>query len=183
MLFPSSHCQRSTDPSHISWKKGREEPATFPWVTSLRLVSETFPWVLEIRAREPEVGVTCGDVIETIGDNFGKYTNQHEYSVLPASKKRALAVSYRHNRSRAHGVPGGRLGEGLRRLDWLCSERMFGGIDRNDRLVKRLCGDMLPYTFELKCMNRYPMTAEEIRDHEVGEQRVESVINEDNDDE
>ena len=189
MLFQSNNCQRSTDPNHVSWVKGREEPATFPRVTSLRLVSETVPWMMEINARNRDIGVTCGDVIESISYDFRKYSGQNEYSALPAAKQRALAESYRHNRSRAHGAPGGAIGEGMRRLDWLGKDSMFGGIDRNDRLVRRLCGDVLPCTFELKCIHRYAMTAEEIRDHEARERAnnrhrstVESASDDDDDD-
>jgi hypothetical protein len=167
MLFPSNQCQRSDDPVHMSWSNGRHEPATFPRITFVRLVSEAFPWVINITARNREIGVTCGDLIDYISRDMYHLTGQAEYEALPSAKKRIVGEAYRHNRSRAHGVPGGQLNPGMLRLDWLGLDTMFGGIRENDRLVRRVCGDVLPCTFELVCVRRYPMTAEEIRNQEA----------------
>ncbi|KAJ6630239.1 hypothetical protein B0H10DRAFT_1983746 [Mycena sp. CBHHK59/15] len=167
MLFRPNQCQRSDDPPHLSWAKGREEPATFPRVTYLRLVSETFPFAIGITARDRDVGVTCGELIDSISDDMYKLTSQGEYEALPSAKKRTVAEAYRHNRSRANGVPGGGLNPGMLRMDWLGLDTMFGGVRENERLVKRVCGDVLPCTFELVCVRRYPMTTEEIRNQEM----------------
>ncbi|KAJ7494418.1 hypothetical protein B0H11DRAFT_2004528 [Mycena galericulata] len=167
MLFPSNQCQRSDDAPHLSWSKGRYEPATFPRVTYLRLVSETFPWAINITARNRDIGVTCGELVDYISRDMYQLTGQPEYEALPSAKKRTVGDAYRHNRSRAHGVPGGQLNPGMLRLDWLGLDTMFGGVRENDRLVRRVCGDVLPCTFELVCVRRYPMTAEEIRNQEA----------------
>lgn len=167
MLFPSNQCQRSDEPVHMSWSNGRQEPATFPRVTSLRLVSETVPWPITIIARNRDIGVTCGELVDYISRDMYHLTGQAEYEALPTNRKRTVGEAYRHNRSRANGVPGGQLNPGMLRLDWLGQDTMFGGVRENDRLVRRVCGDVLPCTFELVCVRRYPMTAEELRNQEI----------------
>ncbi|KAJ7700848.1 hypothetical protein B0H17DRAFT_1046812 [Mycena rosella] len=167
MLFPSNQCQRSDDPVHLSWAKGRGEPATFPRITFIRLVSEAFPWVINITASNRAIGVTCGDLIDYVSRDMYNLTSQAEFEALQSAKKRSTTEAYRHNRSRANGVPGGQLNPGMLRLDWLGLDTMFGGVRENDRLVRRVCGDVLPCTFELVCVRRYPMTAEEIRNQEL----------------
>ncbi|KAJ7765800.1 hypothetical protein B0H16DRAFT_402625 [Mycena metata] len=167
MLFPSNQCQRSDEAVHLSWSNGRQEPATFPRVTQIRLVSEAFPWSIDIVARNRDIGVTCGELVDYLSRDMYRLTSQAEYEGLPSARKRIVAEAYRHNRSRANGVPGGQLNPGMLRLDWLGQDTMFGGVRENDRLVRRLCGDSLPCTFELVCMRRYPMTAEELRNQEI----------------
>ena len=151
MLFPTSTVQRSTDPSHISWSKGRDAPATFPRVSSLRLVSDTIPWVLNVEARDIGIGVTCGDVIDSIGQQLVKFSDKRDYERLTRGLRQEVGEAYRRNRSRNPDVPGGRLGHGLKRLDFLRQDTMFAGIEVDDRVVKRLCGDALPCVFVLKC--------------------------------
>ena len=59
---------------------------------------------------------------------------------------------------------GGHLVEGLKRLDWLGTTSRFGGLIVNDTFVKEHCGDVLPCTFELKCLPTYPLTAQDARE-------------------
>ncbi|KAJ7684403.1 hypothetical protein DFH06DRAFT_1155538 [Mycena polygramma] len=167
MLFPSNQCQRSDEAVHMSWSNGRQEPATFPRVTFLRLVSDTFPFAINVAARNRDLGVTCGELIDHVSREMYQLTSQAEYEALPSARKRVVGEAYRHNRSRANGVPGGQLNPGMLRLDWLGQDTMFGGVRENDRLVRRVCGDVLPCTFELVCVRRYPMTAEELRNQEA----------------
>ncbi|KAJ7184506.1 hypothetical protein C8R46DRAFT_461921 [Mycena filopes] len=167
MLFPSNQCQRSDEAVHMSWSNGRQQPATFPRVTYLRLVSDAFPWAIDIIARNRDIGVTCGELVDYLSRDMYRLTSQAEYEGLPSARKRIVAEAYRHNRSRANGVPGGQLNPGMLRLDWLGQDTMFGGVRENERVVRRICGDVLPCTFELVCMRRYPMTAEELRNQEI----------------
>lgn len=167
MLFPSSNCQRSTDPSHISWVDGRHEPATFPRVSSLQIVSEHVPWMIKIDARRPDTGVTCGDVIDRLSSSMNMLCSGADYEALTPAKKRLVGEAYQHNRSRAHGVPGGMLETGMKRLDFLGKDTLFGGIVNDDEQLRRITGVVLPCTFVLKCLRRFAMTAEEIRDQEA----------------
>ena len=154
MLFPTSTVQHSTDPSHVSWSKGRNAPATFPRVSSLRLVSDTIPWVLNVKARDIGIGVTCGDVIDSIGHQLLKFSDKHDYARLTPSLQQEAGNAYHRNRSRKLGVPGGQLRQGMRRLDFLRQDTMFAGIEVNDRVVKNVCGDVLPCVFVLKCSKK-----------------------------
>jgi hypothetical protein len=149
MLFSSSHCLRSNDPPHKSWTAGRGEPASFPRVTQLRIISKAFPWIINIQAKDKAIGVTCAEVIDGIADFLQKLAKGSEYKALPRNRQRAIKEAYSHNRAPAHGVPGGVLGEGLRHLDWLCKETMYSGIERNDGFVRSQCGEVLNCTIVL----------------------------------
>lgn len=172
MLWASSYCSRSTDPPHRSWSKGRGDPATFPRLTYIRIISPTIPWMITITAHDAATGVTCGDVIDGLDDFMHGMVKKEEFDGAPKQKKKDMTAAYHINRSTAHGVPGGRLGEGIRRLDWLCKETMFGGIDRNDPYVIAEYGG-LPATFELKCEKRFQLTEQEIREQEDLERELE----------
>lgn len=167
MLFQSNMCQLSSDDAHISWAKGRDAPATFPRITSMRLVCARIPFTIEINAVNPELGVTCGDVIDQISVDLHRFSGGKEFEVMPRTQQKKLGEAYQRNRSREHGVPGGSLGQGMRRLDWLCENCIFGGIQKHDRLVKQICGVMFPCTFELLCTQRWVQTAREIADQEA----------------
>jgi len=167
MLFSSAQCRRSTDDAHISWQKGRQEPATFPRVTYLRIVSDLFPWMFTIHATKKAIGVTCGEVIDTLAESFSLLSSKKDYDALVPRRRNKVSEAYTHNRSTAYGVPGGTLGQGMRRLDFLCKDTMFGGLVADEVLLRKLCGELLPGTFVLRCMRRYALTQDEIRDQEV----------------
>jgi hypothetical protein len=154
MLFSTAHCHRSTDPSHRSWSNGRQEPATFPRVTQLRLISHVVPWILTIRATNPAVGITCGDVIEQLSEHLQRRLRKEDYDSATGMKRRAIRDAYHHNRSRSAGVPGGQLGDGLKALDWLGMQTMYGGIQSNDPYVLERFNVVLPCTLELLCVER-----------------------------
>ena len=160
MLFSTAHCHRSTDPTHRSWSNGRQEPATFPRVTALRLVSDVFPWILDIKATNTAVGVTCGDVIEQLSDHLQRRLRKEDYEGATGVKRRAIRDAYHHNRSRSAGVPGGQLGDGLKALDWLGSQTMFGGVLLNETLVRDRFNVVMPCMLELVCVER-PLVADD----------------------
>lgn len=171
MLFPTAQCQRSSDPGHRSWSTGRYSPATWPRIGSLRLISRHFPWEIQIKAQDPLIGVTCEDVVEAVHEfMYGRVSSQQLESATP-HHKRIVGQSYWHNRSTARDVPGGKLYKTLLRCDWLGLNTMFGGITPvEERLIKDVfCGADLPCTFELKCVQRYPLTEEEMTEHEARE--------------
>lgn len=175
MLWPTGQCQKSTDPGARSWYVGRKAPATWPRVKSLRLISRSFPWIIAIEARDPEEGVTCGDVMEGIHKFMYGRVSKGQMEAASDNQKALLSRSYYHNRSTAPDVPGGRLEGALLRCDWLGLHTSFGGIvEADERTLKDLLhGAPLPCTFELKCLQRYPMTAEELREQEARERQTE----------
>ncbi|KDQ59741.1 hypothetical protein JAAARDRAFT_46386 [Jaapia argillacea MUCL 33604] len=172
MLFPSNYCQSSAEPAHQSWMGGRGAPATFPRLQTLRIISRTFPWMIMLDASDPEIGLTCGEVMDKIGDFLQSIVKKSEHNQQPSNKQREVIKSYHHNRSPAYGVPGGRAGRELRKFDYLGRESMFGGIRREDGYVKEFCGgEIMPCTLVLVCEPSYPMTQQEIDDHAALEAR------------
>ncbi|KAG6856731.1 hypothetical protein H0H87_001331 [Tephrocybe sp. NHM501043] len=172
MLFRSNDCSRSTDEAHISWSVGRDEPATFPRVTVMKIVSETFPWSIEVKAGNETLGVTCGDVIETLAESFYQLTSEADYEALTPKRKNEVGAVYLKNRSREVGVPGGALKQGLRRLDFLGSNNIFGGIRSDDLKAHKILGSAPPCTYVLICSRQYVMTAKETLEY-VEKQRVQ----------
>lgn len=169
MLFPSSNCQRSTDPSDVSWAEGRREPATFPRVTSLRIASEGFPWTIKVEARRPDTGVTCGDLIDSLSRFLNITCTSADYEALPPGKKRLVKKAYHHNRSRAHGVPGGILETGMKRLDFFGdTDTLFGGIINDEEYLMQITEVILPCTVALKCLPRVQTRSRLTRDQEAG---------------
>ncbi|KAI0792638.1 hypothetical protein C8Q75DRAFT_791847 [Abortiporus biennis] len=171
MLFPTGQCQRSCDPVLRSWSVGRNAPATWPRVKSLRLLPSLLPWDILVTAgtNNPDIKfVTCGDVIEAIHDYmYGRVSASQMKAAVP-SQVRVLQESFHHNRSTAPDVPGGRLVGTLLRCDWLGNKTLFGGLVNDDELVKRYCaGKVLPGFFKLECVQRYPMTEDEQREQEA----------------
>ena len=174
MLWPTAQCQRSCDPGTRSWAEGRDAPATWPRIRSLRLISRSLPWTISVEATDPEVGVTCGDVMESIATfMYGRVSKAQMDNASPAQKA-LISQSYWHNRSTTPGVPGGRLARTLLRCDWLGMQTSFGGIvEPDERTVQDVSGGVtLPCTFELKCLQRYPMTEEELREQEAREREA-----------
>ena len=163
MLFSTAHCHRSTDPSHRSWSNGRQEPATFPRVTELRLVSRVFPSIVDIRATNRAIGITCGDLIEQLSDHLQRRLRKEDYESAPAPRRRAIRDAYHHNRSRSTGVPGGQLGDGLKSLDWLGTQTMFGGIEQNEQLLLERFNVVMPCVLELICVER-PLVGDDEQD-------------------
>ena len=151
MLFSSQNCRRSTD-QHRSWMEGRDEPATHPRVTSIRVVIKGLPWVITIRAENRSVGVTCGNVIDQISDNLSRPVPKEGMPPAGSLAYRAIIKSYHYNRAPNDGVPGGRMGAGVLRKDWLLHKTSFAGLEDNGLEVERVCGSRhMPCTFELVC--------------------------------
>ncbi|KAH7890058.1 hypothetical protein F5I97DRAFT_1800824 [Phlebopus sp. FC_14] len=165
MLFHTSNCYRTTE-SRRSWIKGRKAPATHPRLSHIRLVSRSFPWMIHVRARDPRIGVTCGEVLDSISSYLHGDVAKKEYESVSPHKKRVIWTAYQHHRSTDPNVPGGGLGESLKRLDWLGLDSRFGGVVINSGIVRELCGDVLPCTFELKCLPSYPLTPQELREQQ-----------------
>ncbi|KZT24005.1 hypothetical protein NEOLEDRAFT_1116840 [Neolentinus lepideus HHB14362 ss-1] len=166
MLFDSAYCQRTSEPTGRSWIKGRELPATIPRLTSVRLIVEGLPWIISVDAADDSTGVTCGEIIDKLSDFLHKAVAKSDHEKLTKEQQVKYLDAYYYNRSPSDGVPGGRLGRPMMRLDWLNDKTMFGGIEIDSGYVKQFCGDVLPCTFVVRCERRYRMTAEERREHE-----------------
>lgn len=157
----SSLVHRSCDPLQVSWSTGRNEPATFPRLSEIQIVSEHFPWTIDVKARHPDIGVTCGEVIEAIASCVDRLTSKSDFDALSQNLKKTVSDAYRFNRSRNPNVPGGKMGEGLKRADFLGDMTTFGGLEMDDRAVERVCKVVMPGYVVLRCNRREIMTREE----------------------
>jgi len=160
MLFPPSDVHRSDEEQDLSWARGRDEPATFPRVSTMRIVCKhtLFPWILDVPAHNKDVGVTCEDVVDAISHFMRGRAEKALFDCCNPDQQRRVGESYYHNRSRSRDVPGGSMGEGMRRVDWLCDETQFGGLEIDDEFLKHrfTIGTKrpLPCTFVLHCLDR-----------------------------
>jgi hypothetical protein len=123
-------------------------------VTEIRIVSRAFPWIVNVRATNRTAGVTCGDLIEQLSDHLQRRLRKEDYEGASGIRRRAIRDAYHHNRSRSTGVPGGQLGDGLKALDWLGPQTMFGGIQQNEQLLLERFNVALPCVLELVCVDR-----------------------------
>jgi hypothetical protein len=123
-------------------------------VIELRLISRAFPWILHIRATNRAIGVTCGDLIDQLSEHLQCLMRKGDYEAMSAPERRALRDTYHHNRSRSAGVPGGLLGDGLKALDWLGTQTMFGGLQLNEQLLLERFDAVMPWMLELLCVDR-----------------------------
>ena len=162
MLFGAFSCIRSNDRPTKLWSTGRASPATHPRLTEVKIISRTFPWVIAVHAADPNIGVTCGEIINKLGAFLHSELSEEDAELDSGSHKVERDQAYRHNRSTAIGVPGGRLGDELLRLDWLCKDTMFGGLEVDNLHAREFFGGAPPPgIITLICMKSYPLTEQE----------------------
>lgn len=177
MLFSASHCTRSDDRPDKSWSNGRSAPATHPRLTEIKIISRSFPWIVTVYAADPNAGVTCGEIIDRLDDFLHKNLRKEDADLDSGNHRVERDHAYYHNRSTAIGVPGGRLGEGLRRLDWLCKDTMFGGLEVNNAFVTDFFGGASPPgILTLMCTTRYPLTEQELDEQKAREREEDERI-------
>ncbi|KAJ3474900.1 hypothetical protein NLI96_g12192 [Meripilus lineatus] len=164
LLLPPPH--PSPGPS-LSWnmlfppprdRRFRGDPATWPPVQTLRLVSQRFPWKIDITATNIERGVTCDDVIKTIHRSMRENVAHWEFNSAPPDRQTEMTRAFRYNRSSAVYVPqdGDKLPNVLLRCDSLDQYTAFGGIVQDKRYVKKVCAlAEVPGTFELLCIKPF----------------------------
>ncbi|KIJ25268.1 hypothetical protein M422DRAFT_273770 [Sphaerobolus stellatus SS14] len=100
----------------------KREPATFPRVSHLSLISDAFPWVIEVYASSADHDVTCSDVLQGLHEGIKKTIGRAKFESLPKKKQEEISERYHRNRS-THG-PGYELGEGIKRVDYLCDKKL-----------------------------------------------------------
>jgi hypothetical protein len=133
-------------------------------VTELRIISRAFPWVVHIRATNRTTGVTCGDLIEQLSDHLQRRLRKEDYDGASGLRRRTIRDAYHHNRSRSTGVPGGQLGDGLKALDWLGTQVMFGGLQLNEQLLLERFNVAQPCMLELLCVDRPLVGDDDVED-------------------
>ncbi|EJC98730.1 uncharacterized protein FOMMEDRAFT_23539 [Fomitiporia mediterranea MF3/22] len=181
MLFSTSYVHRSDERQNQSWLKGRDAPATHPRLTSLRLISRHFTWFIEVKARNKNVGVTCGELVEKLSSFLLEMIRKDDFESLSRTDQGRVTESYYYNRERHEDVPGGRLGNGMRRVDLLLDKTTWGGMEVDQRYVKERMSLLgvnddedgagrrrrrereVVGIFLLNCERRLPMTEDERR--------------------
>ncbi|ELU43771.1 hypothetical protein AG1IA_02189 [Rhizoctonia solani AG-1 IA] len=149
MLFPPSAIHLSSDPPTKSWSNGRFSMATFPRVKRVRIVCRAHPWLMEVTN---DSGVTVGDVCDKLYTEHQRHMSSSEWDAA-IDFKRPMTKAYQWNRSTNPGAPGGVMGEGLRRIDWLMKNTFFGGLTEDRAFLDARVGNGLersqPATFVL----------------------------------
>ncbi|KAG9074054.1 hypothetical protein FS749_014428 [Ceratobasidium sp. UAMH 11750] len=108
-------------------------------------------------------GVTVGDVCDRLYTEHQRHMSSAEWDGATAMK-RQMTKAYQWNRSTNPGAPGGVMGEGLRRIDWLMQTTYFGGLVEDRAVLEERVGHGLqrayPATFVLE-VNGGPKKDEE----------------------
>ncbi|KIY68775.1 hypothetical protein CYLTODRAFT_443125 [Cylindrobasidium torrendii FP15055 ss-10] len=155
--------QSSKDHGNTSWSRERDEPATWPRILSMSLVTRWAPFIIPVHAHDESIGVTCGEVIEAISNFMSKRSSKDEFESLAKERSKEVTKAYYYNRSTAPSAPGGALGQGMLKMDFMCDQTMFGGIRGNAKLVLDRYAVAHPCVWELATMN-WPLTQKETED-------------------
>lgn len=136
LLCPTSDIHYSTDPVHKSWSTGRHSPATFPRTNQLIIITtvNTWQWYIPVNAHNPKVGVTCTEIVDAVEKSMRRMTVKKDWNAIPTRElQNEVAQSYKRNRGRGEGlsfkVPGGNLGDGMVRMDFLRDYIYWGGLE------------------------------------------------------
>lgn len=133
----------SVHPAHLS------QPATIPPTTRMTITHPDFSqyaessangWAVSVGAPSGANGpgpiVTVKDVLEALHSGLRAPVSQIEWSRVSSSLKLEVAEAYTR-RCRAAAADGGgavelerELGQGVRRVDFLCNKNFFGGLQR-----------------------------------------------------
>lgn len=151
VLFPPNTIHVSNEPPRKSWSKGRKDPATFPRLKLIRLVTRFTPWVIQVTT-DSAAGITVSDVINAIHDHFRVNASEDDdWAPTDPGTQSEILMAYKWNRSTEMGAPGGIMPEALLRGDFLMERTMFAGLKLADKELceKRMDVANFPATFEL----------------------------------
>ncbi|KAG6847428.1 hypothetical protein H0H93_008181 [Arthromyces matolae] len=130
MVFPSRDSLVAINGSSTLWYKGRDQPATFPRISDMSIIiAQIFPCLVKIRAKDPAIGITCGEVVDALAYEFQLGVSVHDYHDRRWYSRPAVLAPFRH---------------AMRRLDLLGKYSMYGGIYVDNRLEVRLLGAVTP---------------------------------------
>lgn len=173
MLYPGSYSRLPLDPSGESWFERRVEPATFPKMNSIRIISRTFPWMIEVKAEDVETAVTCRDIVDQLSKYFCVLLGPIEMDDVSAEHRKAMSAAFRVNRSQEIPAEIFRNSIGMRRIDWLCKNTMFEGLEEDKGYVTERLSVFVPGTFVMRCgasvSLKTPMTQRRQLNKNIGE--------------
>lgn len=151
ILYPGSYARRPDDPSGESWFIARAEPATFPRMSGIRIISRAFPWMIDIKSEAAGKAITCRDVLDQLHNYLGTLLSPLEMDDVTLEHRSAMSAAYRASRSHQIVSQEYKDSPGMRKIDWLCKTTVFEGIEEDkDYIVDRL-SVFVPGTFVLRC--------------------------------
>ena len=157
MIFPGTHACSPSDPGGESWLEDRLGPALFPSLSQIRIISRSFPWTIEVESEHPRKALTCKDITDQIHRFLCALLDPLEMIGVTPDRKRAMSAAYRVNRSQDIPAAVFKDSAGMRRIDWLCKDTIFGGLMEDRQYVAERLSEYTPGTFVLNLEKRSGM--------------------------
>lgn len=166
MHYPSSFARCSSNiASEKSWLRRRKELATFPRMNAIEIVSRSFPWTITVHARNPDKGLRCGEVLDTIHLYLYTHLICTDMDGVSEDHRKAMSEVYESTRKRPEEPPAIFLSEGrggMRKVDYLAANTAFQGLQRDDAYLKEKMGYTSPGTFLMVCGQVEPESSSEV---------------------
>ena len=157
LIFPGTHACSPGDPGGESWLEDRFGPALFPSLSQIRIISRVFPWIIEVESERPRKALTCRDITDQIHRFLCALLDPLEMIGVTPDRKRAMSAAYRVNRSQDIPAAIFKDSAGMRKIDWLCKDTIFGGLVDDRQYVAERMSEFIPGTFVLELEKRSGM--------------------------
>ncbi|KII94274.1 hypothetical protein PLICRDRAFT_27158 [Plicaturopsis crispa FD-325 SS-3] len=179
LLYPDSYARPSNSLSPKAWADRLNEPATFPRLSNIHVISPCFPWMIEIRSDAQDVALTCHDVIEQLHRFLYQFLSNTDMDTALPTHQDAMWESFDASRNPPDELPGrlliGPIFNGLRHVEWLCGTTEFLGLDANSEYIRERVGVVIPGMFVLSCA-KPPTVKESDQPAQVAESNLELVV-------
>lgn len=126
MIYPEETAIRARKDVQEPYDAFCSEPATFPRVSLLNIVSRSHPWEFIVRAYDDSVGVTIGDVLRTLFMYLSVSLKEVDLKTISSEHRQAITAAY-DARTRAL-PPDKELKRKTTILDWIGQETHFAGF-------------------------------------------------------
>ncbi|KAK0188528.1 hypothetical protein F5146DRAFT_1122702 [Armillaria mellea] len=126
MIYPPETAIRARKDVQEPHDAFRSEPATFPRVSLLKIVSRSHTWEFNVRAYDSSAGVTIGDVLRTLFMYLSVGLRRIELTTISSEHRQAITAA-RDARTRVV-PPHMELNTNLTILDWISQETHFAGF-------------------------------------------------------
>ncbi|KAK0226519.1 hypothetical protein IW262DRAFT_1480592 [Armillaria fumosa] len=130
MISHPSTAKRVRDGFEQPFDAFRYEPASFPRLTILNVISPSFPWIINLRSGDSNVGVTVGDVLLGIffylqvalkSVELDRISPQYRASITETSIARKQLIQEESF--------------GLQLIDWMLGRTQFSGLERDTTYI------------------------------------------------
>jgi hypothetical protein len=130
-------------------------PATQPYQPEMRLVSADIPWTISVKAANGQF-VTVAEVYEAIFHTLQGVVTHPEYRLTEPRTRKKMADQYQ-KRCTQYPLEHNEHARGIKRVDYLLSKNVFGGLKRDDKQAEEfmmLNDQKMQYTWVLAFMSR-----------------------------